>query len=343
MGESRKTSLAHSLVNMLVVPLTEKTYKEKGNQNTEDHENRQRQRSILQEFIDIFYDEENKPGDTSSVITTQNTTAESQHEVKKTEMFLKVQHLDRDRKKSLLMRVIDGLLSRSDQEKLSAGMIEDQVAVDNPNEKYTGKNHRRIEGLHMVEKETNNSGSKRKVDTDKDGQEKRELEICQEAITTSHAAKSRQRRSGVVSIKNDGKLGVPNLGFAFEYEKSEESDKDCPRDTSEAPKPKRSVTFSLSECHVPSLIDGDEAGKNFKINEFIEKRTTVAERSLGRKDKGIDSAEDRNDPSASEDKHEVLGLSPSIHPSKKRPHKAVKDWLRDPNLYKVCQLVASSC
>ena len=103
------------------------------------------------------------------------------------------------------------------------------------------------------------------------------------------------------------------------------------------------MTFSLSECQVLSLIEGEEAGTNFKINESIKKRSTVAEGSQGRKDKGINSVEDRNNSSASEDTHEVLGLSPSIHPSTKRRHKAVKDWLRDSNLYKVCQFVASSC
>ena len=343
MGISRTNSLARTLVNMLIAPSTEKTYQEKGNQDLKDHENCPRKESLLQKFVDImFYEEENEQGDSSSQAKILNTTGESQDEVTKQEIFLDLQQLNRDRKQSLLVRVIDGLLFRSDQsqEELITKNMEDQVVVGSicTNEEFTCENHWREDELHVEEKGTVHSDGKKKVDNFEDGHEKIESEIDQGDKTILLSTNPRQRRNGVVSTTDDERFGLPNFGFSFEYEGSEETEKDCSNISSAVPKPKRSVTLSLSEFHVVSLVDGNEE-REFEVNESIEKPTTIPERSQERKGKGIDSVEEGNSPSPSEDKHEVLGLavSPQIHPSKKRRPKSVKNWLRDPNLYKVCQ------
>ena len=342
MEVSRKTSLAHRLVNLLESPSTEKTHRELGigNQDIEYRENRQRKRSILQKIVDIiFYDDENNPGDISSKI--QQISVVTQNEVTKEQMFLEMQQLDRDRKKSVFMRVIDGLLFRSEQsqEELSTENIEGHSEVDSANGEYTGDNHWKEEGLHVVDKETDNSDSKRKVDTVEDGHNKRELKIDQVDKAASILTKLGKRRNGVVSITNDGKLGVPNFGFAFECERSKETEKNCLGDSSGLPQSKMSVTVSLSEPDVLSLMDR-EKGREFKIDESTEKPTTVAEENQGREGKGIVSVVNGN-PSVSEDGHDMLGLpfSPTISLSKKRRPKSLKNWLRDPNLYKVCQLL----
>jgi hypothetical protein len=135
-----------------------------------------------------------------------------------------------------------------------------------------------------------------------------------------------------VSITGDGQLGLPNFGF--EHEKSEEIEEECSSDNSGLRKQKKSVTFSLSEFPVLPLTNGDER-KEFKLDTSDEKLPTVIERSR-EEDKETESAEDGCNPSASEDKKEVLPVSSPIHPAKKRRPKSIKYWLRDPNLYKVC-------
>ena len=339
MGVSRKTSLVHSIVNILVAPSTERAYEEKGHQDTEEHENRQRKKSLLQNFVDIlFYDEEDKYGDNSSQTKIKNTTGDPQNVDTKEQVVLELQNLDRERKKSLLVHVIDRLLSRSDhsQQELSTEGIENSVMIDSENGEHTAAgNTWGKEVLQDLEKETYNSDINKKLDTVKVEDEKRELEMAQEDKTASLSAKCRKRRSGVVSTTNDGKLGLPNLGF--EYERSEEIEKDCSSDTSGLREQKKSVTFSPSaEFPGPSLMTEDR-GREFKVDESVEKASTVAENGQGRNDKEIDSVESGNNSSVSEVFD--LPVSSPIHPSKKKRPKLMKDWLRDPNLYKVCQFL----
>ena len=162
--------------------------------------------------------------------------------------------------------------------------------------------------------------SNRKVDTVNVEDDKGELHVVQEDKTTLLSAKYRQRQNGVVSFTNDGKLGLPNLGL--EYEGSEEIEKDCSNDASGHRKQKPSAAFSMS-------------------TESVEKASTVAESCQGGRDKAIDSVEGGSNPSVSEDKREVSDHRETLelHPSKKKSPKSMKDWLRDPNLYKVCHFL----
>jgi len=337
---------------MLVTSWDEKADQEEEEQDTPDHENnRQRKRSLLRKFVDvIFFDEEEKidhsPSQTEIEKSTQGDPKKGNKEIQKVlgimegpqsddtrkQIVLELQKLHRDRKKSLLVRVIDGLLSRSDysQQDLSATeSIEDPVAVDFANDEYaTGDSYWKQEELQDIERD-DNLDNNNEVDSVKG-----ELEIDQEDKPTSVSAKCRQRRSGIVSITSDVQLGLPNFGF--EHERSDEIEEECSSDTSGQRRQKTSVTFSLSELPVQPLTN-ENGGKDLELDASVEKLPTVADRSQ-EDDKETESVEDGCNPSASEDKQEVLGLpvSSPIHPAKKRRPKTIKRWLRDPSLYKVC-------
>ena len=127
---------------MFVTSSNEKPDQEKeGHQDTEDHENRQRKKCLLQNFVEVlFYGEEDETDQSPSQTEIEKTSQEDpQGDDTRKQMVLELQKLDRDRKKSLLVRVIDGLLSRSDhsQQELSTESIEDHVVVDIANEECT--------------------------------------------------------------------------------------------------------------------------------------------------------------------------------------------------------------
>ena len=305
---------------------------EEGYQDPDDHENRQRKRSLVQKFVEVLYNDQGDEIDQNSSQTENEKSSQEdpQGDARK-QMVLGLQKLDRDRKKSLLVRVIDGLISRSDhsQQDLSTENIEDHVVVDIENKEYViGENHRTKE-LHDTQRE-----DYREKNNTVDCSDKGELEVDQDDRPTSVSAKWRQRRSGIVSTTDDEQLGLPNLGF--EHERSEEIEEECSGDTSGHRKQKRSVTFSLSEFPVQPLIKGDEP-KDLELDASVEKPPTVEDRSQ-EEDKVTESVVDCRNPSASEDKQEVLGLpsSSAIHQAKKRHPKTIKHWLRDPNFYKVC-------
>jgi len=218
------------------------------------------------------------------------------------------------------MRVIDGLLSRSDnsqQEEMSTESIEDHAALDTANKEYTtGENYLRQER------------SNKEVDS-----VDREMEVDEEEKPPLFLAKCRQRRSGIVSVTNEGQLGLPNFGF--ENERNEEIEKKSSSDTSGLPRQKRSVTLSLSKLPVQPLMnrDGEECGKP---DASVARLPTVTGRSQ-EKDKETECVENVCNPLASEYKQEVLDLpvSSPTRPAKKLPLNTIKYWLRDPKLYKV--------
>ena len=311
---------------------------EKRHQDTEDHENRQRKRSVLQKFVEVlFYDAENEidqhPPQTE---TEKSSQKDLQSEDTRKQMILGLQKLDRDRKKSLLVRVIDGLLSRSDhsqQEEMSTESSEDHVAVDIGNDEYTtGENYRRQESLQDNQRE-----DYRENEEDEDSVD-REIEIDEEDKPTLVSASCRQRKRGIMSVPSEGQLGLPNFGF--EDGGGAEIEEECSSDTSGLRRQKKSVTFSLSELPVvPSL--NEDGGKDLRLGVSDQKLPTITERSQ-EEDKVTESVEDGCNPLALEEKQEVLDLPavPSpIHPYRKRRPKTIKHWLRDPDLYKVCEYV----
>ena len=296
---------------MFVTSLSENPdQEEEGYQNnTEDHENRTRKRSTVTKFVEVlFCDEENEINQSSSQIENEKSFQDDQQDDATKQMVIGLQTLDRGRKKSLLVRVINGLLSRSDQsqqEEMSTKSIKDHVA-----DYATGENYRRQEGLHDIQRE-----DYREVD---------------QKGPSSVSAKCRQRKIGIVSSAGDVRLGLPNFGF--EDERSEEIQRECTSDTSGHGTQKRSVTFSSSELPVLPLTNGN-GEKDFEVDASVERPPTVEDKSQG-EDKETESVEDGRNPSASEVEQETG--SSTIHPAKKRRPKTIKHWLRDPNLYKVC-------
>lgn len=333
---------------MLVTSWDENTDQQQEKQDTLDHEtNRQRKRSLLRKFVDvIFFDDEEeidhgpsqseieKPtqgdpqnGDTKTQMVL-GFKEDQQREDTTKQMVLELQKLDRDRKKSLLVHVFNGLLSRSDhsqQEQMSNENIEDHVAVDITNqENYWGE-----EGLQDIQRDENQEHNNEADSVD------REIEIDQEDKPTSVSAMCKQRRSGIVMVASEGQLGLSNFGF--DHEEREEIGEEFSSDTSGPREQKKSVTFSLSKFPVlPSINEDGE--KHCKLDTSDDKLPIVANRGQ-EKDKESASVEDGGNPS--EFKQEVLDLplSSQIHPAKKRRPKRMKDWLREPNLYKVCLIV----
>jgi len=334
---------------MLVTSWDEKTDQQQEKQDTPDHEtNRQKKISLLRKFVDvIFFNEEEeinhgpsqseieKPtqgdpqnGDTKTQMVL-GFKEDQQSEDTRKQMVLELQKLDRDRKKSLLVRVFNGLLFRSDhsqQEEISNENIEDHVAVDTTNqENYWGE-----EGLQNIQREENQEHNNDADSVD------REIEIGQEDKPASVSAMCKQRRSGIVMVTSEGQLGLSNFGF--EHEEREEIE-EYSSETSGPREQKKSVTFSLSKFPVLPLINED-GEKHCKLDSSDDKLPTVANRGQ-EKDKESASASVEDGSNPSEFKQEVLDLprSSQIHPAKKRRPKRMKDWLRDPNLYKVCLIV----
>ncbi|PFX14764.1 hypothetical protein AWC38_SpisGene21060 [Stylophora pistillata] len=88
-----------------------------GHEENQSHKQRERRKSLLHKFAAaIFFDGENETGLTQSVPDPKEGTKNPDSEDAKSQMCLEVQQLDRERKKSLLMRFFDGLLARLDQE-----------------------------------------------------------------------------------------------------------------------------------------------------------------------------------------------------------------------------------
>ena len=319
---------------MLVTSSNEKSDQEETGHphDPEDHETRQRKRSVLQNFVEVlFYDQEDEIDQSSSQTKTKKSSQEGpQSDDTRKQMVRQLQKLDRDRKKSLLVRVIDTLLSRSDhsEQDLPGENIENHVAVDIANDEYTtGESYWRQESLQDNQREDYRENNKEvdSVDT--------ETEIEEDKPTSFSANGCRKRKRGIVSVPSETQLGVPNFGF--EDEGSEGIEEECSNDTSGLPRQKKSVTFSLSELPVVPLMNAD-GKRDFKLDASDEKVPTVTERSQ-EQDKETESVNNGCNPTLSEDKEEVLGLpvSSPIHRAKKRRLKTIKHWLTDPNLYKV--------
>ena len=131
---------------MFVTSTNEKPdQEEEGHQDTEDHEKSPEEKKFSTENLLKFYfmTRETNLIKVHQELRSRKTSQEDPQSDAKKQMVLGLQKLDGDRKKSLLVRVLDGLLSRPDhrQQDLSTISIEDNVAVDIANnECTTGEN-----------------------------------------------------------------------------------------------------------------------------------------------------------------------------------------------------------
>ena len=345
MKGSRKTSTAYTFVDMLMASSNSEKSEQQERKETESHETQERKRSILQKFVAaIFDDEENNSGHNKSQAGTEESTKNPESEDTKTRMVSEVQHLNRDRKKSLLVHVFDEILFRlqHNEQELPIGSTEDQGSVGDADDKYiTGENDWRQEEIDNVPNEdkckTHNSvdfveGKHDETVTDREDQ-------TEDIAETSDWKRRRQRKHGIVVIPNGKKHGLPNLGF--EQDRNDDAESGKLGNTS-VREPKKSVTFSVPEFpEMPSM--NEKRRQELNRDELAHEKTSLDGSTQNylkqhcTDDNRIESSEGGINSSPSKDNPDVPGFSVSsaIFPSEKKRPKRIKDWLKDLNLYKV--------
>lgn len=304
-------------------------YKQEMNdwEESQSRELHNRKKSVLQKFVAAIFSE----GDNYIVHARykpvfEEETKDPERVDTKKHMVLEVQQLDRERKKSLMMRVFDGLLSRlgheeeEEQPKLTVG-IEHQVSADNEHESYLADKEccRHEENETFREEDTWKMPNNNKaVDEEAgDGVE----EKFPGTLETSILSKRKQRKHAIVMTSVNGRNSVLNLGS--EYDTSDDSEKENFMRTT-VKNQKKSVTFDEPGLsNIPSMDEGTqkklslESAQSYLAQDCAEDNT--------RESAALD---DNPDP------HSLPVLSEILPTERKRP-KRIKDWLRDPNLYRV--------
>lgn len=279
-------------------------------------ENSERRKSFVQQFVSaaMFHEEESKVG--------QNTTQKAeeaaenpQNEDKRHHLVSELQTLDRDRKRSFVVRVIDGLLSRLDhnQGEKSTGNIEDDVAAGgdcDKNEAIYWKQETELENVQREDTEKMykvhaNKGKKMKFGIDK---EDRIDDSPDELVLTKY-----RHQGNVFHIQN----------LASEYDRGDEEKNGSPCDPSGVRKQIKSVAFSLPVSE-----------NDFQLDMPDERQVIMP----GAERKHIHLQQQRTD----SDESALTSPPPLYRPGKRRP-KTVKEWLMDSNVYKVCRIIIIIC
>ncbi|PFX23449.1 Major facilitator superfamily domain-containing protein 12 [Stylophora pistillata] len=392
-ADTRRRSIAYNFVDMILATTEyeEKQSEMSGCEESRGHEGQRRKRSLLQKFVDaLFYDGEtdnNSQNQDQLQSATEETTKNPKSEDAQTPVFLEVQHLDPERKRSLLMRVVDGLVFRLQQEEqvqlTCINGIGDQIAKDGEyDECVTGENFWKAgeEEIESAPDEsewelTNNvSSAKDKNGNEEEGiyrEDQNETSVddstqnfpkqdCMEELgndredqnesipETSFRTKRNQRKRGIAHFPVGSKCGLSNSGF-----EGDESDSDRKRSVSSKLEGKRrkSVHFSSSEFSGKLSMDEIER-QSLNLDYTPKKKTSLEECTQNypkedcREDVGIETYESRNESSAGGDNPELLGVPVPLTngergPERKQP-KGIKEWLRDPGLYKVAIIFACS-
>ena len=340
---------------MFMGSLHDKTgYEEQGNEDIENQENGQRKRSLMQKFIAaFFYDEDSTLAVSPPETETEETTGYSQQEHTTTEMVSEIRSLDRERKKSILVKVIDGLLSRSEHG-ISTGNSEDHALEESTHTKHVVSEKVRGDEEDVAEntKEGKESGNitddnKQMGPNTKRG-EKDDSLIDGDATTDIHPELSvlylnRKRKSGVVGVPDYANLGLSNFGF--NYERHEEMKIKCDSDSSNLRK--NSVAFKVPDSPVlPSAIN-EEGIIEFNDDESLSKQPGMTEIGQNCSEKWPSQessiAEGDNTSSDPTDNPNVpcRSISSPNNTLEKNPPKTMKDWMKDPSLYKVYRCIWS--
>lgn len=323
--DARKTIMADVFVELLMASSYNTKFEDEGQEVTEEVEHRQRKRSFLQKFVAAVFNDEEANAGHNTAHNTGEADEEPQSEERSDHLVLELHSLDRDRKRSFVVRVIDGLLSRFDhsQQEISTGNVEHQAAVNSANgENEAGANYWRQEEPQDEVKKDTGEGFKKLLTIEDD--ETTELAIGRDdSAEVSISAKCRNRVDVPVTI--DGKLGVPNFEF------SEDVEKERLGNTSGVQKPRKSVAFSLPETPAITQID-EKSGKELRRDDPVEKKVIMT----GGEERQIHVQQQRTD----SDVHDLAAPPPIIRcPHAKRRPKTVKDWLTDPDVYKVCHCI----
>jgi len=212
-----------------------------GRKVTGELENRERRKSFLQKFVSaIFNEEETKVGHNTTQ-KAEEAAEKPQNEDTRHHLVSELQTLDRDRKKSFVLRVIDGLLSRSDhtQSEMSICDIEDDVAAGDEHDKNEAgaiywkqetklENVQREDTKEVCKKVHTNKVKKTKLGI---GKEDRVDNNAEELVLTEY-----RHRGNVCHIQNLGS----------EYDGGDEVENGSPCDLSCVRKQTKSVAFSLT-------------------------------------------------------------------------------------------------
>ncbi|XP_022803748.1 uncharacterized protein LOC111341063 isoform X2 [Stylophora pistillata] len=356
---SSQVNLAHRFVDMIMASSQVETYQHEhnGHEENQSHEQRDRRKSLLQKFAAaIFSDGENETGLTLSVPDPEEGTKNPDSEDAKSQMCLEVQQLDRERKKSLLVRLLDGLLLRPDQEEQEQAKftvaIEDEVTLDSKCERcVTDEDYYRKEEIETFPNEKtrnmyNNKNESGKAQTEEEEKEDDKEKRIRAIPETSMESRRRQRKHAIVNASLNFDNGLSNFGF--EYDKGDDAPKGKLVRIS-VRKPKKSVTFRAPEIYdMPSVDEGTR--KNSSLVELTEEETIRKESAQKyvekefSKDECVASCEGNNNSSALDDNLDLEShpVPSDKLPSMRKPPKGVKDWLRDPNLYKVAIIFTCS-
>ena len=382
--DTRKRSIAYNFVDMI---MTSTEYEEdqsemNGDGKRRSHELPRRKRSRFQTFVDALFSDgktdntgqNQDPLKSATEETTKNPTIEDL----KRQLISEVQHLDPERKRSLLMRVFDELmfgLQREEQVQLTCiDVTGDQIAKDGEEDEYvTGEEFLEAgqekiknspdEGEWIVTNEVGPPEGKNgneEAEIDKEDQNKINLDDitqnypkqnCREEVRddgedqyenipeTSFRTKRNQRKHGMVHLPDGGKYSLSNSGF-----EDDESDGDRIKSFcyTEEELQKKTVTFFSSEfSEKPSVNEIECQGLN--LDHTPEKKVSVDvctqnyPKQACREDERIETFESTNDSSAAGENPELLGVPIPLKNAepKRKPPKRIKDWLRDPGLYKV--------
>ena len=353
-----------------------------GDRRRRSHELPRRKRSRFQSFVDALFSDgkTDNTGQNQDPLksATEETTKNPKIEDLKRQLISEVQHLDPERKRSLLMRVFDELmfgLQREEQVQLTCiDVTGDQIAKDGEEDEYvTG-----VEFLEAGQEKIKNSPDEGEwivtnevgppegkngnevAEIDKEDQNKINLDDitqnypkqnCREEVRddgedqyenipeTSFRTKRNKRKHGMVHLPDGGKYSLSNSGF-----EDNESDGDRIKSFcyTEEEQQKKTVTFFSSEfSEKPSVNEIECQGLN--LDHTPEKKVSVDVCTQNypkqgcREDERIETSESGNDSSAARENPELLGVPIPLKNAepKRKPPKRIKDWLRDPGLYKV--------
>ena len=353
-----------------------------GDGKSRSHELPKRKRSLLQTLVNALFSD-GKTDDTGRnqdplKSATEDTTKNPKIEDLKRRLVSEVQHLDPERKRSLLMRVFDRLmfgLQREERVQLTCvNVTGDQIAKDGEEDEYvTGEEFLEAgqvkiknspdEGEWIVTNEVGPPEGKNgneEAEIDKEDQNKISLDDitqsypkqdCREEVRddgedqnenipgTSFRTKRNQRKYGIVHLPDVGEYSLSNSGFEDDENDGDRIKSFC---YAKEEKQKKTVTFFSSEfSEKPSVNEIECQGLN--LDHTPEKKVSVDVCTQNypkqgcREDERIETSESGNDSSAARENPELLGVPIPLKNAepKRKPPKRIKDWLRDPGLYKV--------
>ncbi|PFX14761.1 Major facilitator superfamily domain-containing protein 12 [Stylophora pistillata] len=348
-GSKNAESLAHRFVDMIMASSQFETYQHDLNESEDilSREQRERKKSFLRKSVNaLLKDKENDSDHNQSNPDTEMARNNPESEDTKNWICLEVENLDRERKNSLLFRVYNGLFSRlhhaEERQATYTGSNGHQAAEDNEYDKdITGGKYCKKEEMDTIPEEkirktslgmdSSNKGE-RKIGNDKETMIK---DFSEASVSSDHG----QSEYGHPAIPNGDDYRLPSFGFTCD--RNEDAVKANVLNTSVG-KPNKAVTFSSPVFPaMPSMLE--DQPKELVFNELIGETTNLNEsaqnylRQSWKNDESIVSYKGNNNSSvveANPDLHGPHVLPESVQSKRKRP-KRIKDWLRDPNLYKV--------